>query len=75
VELLPDGATLRFPEAAPVVTFALDTVFGAGATASGALHAGVHTRPPGIRRAGDDFGTVVNVASRVAAEAAAGGCS
>ena len=71
VKLLGDGAMLHFPEATSAVTFALEAVDSAGGHGLGALHAGIHAGPM-IRRDGDYFGTVVNVASRVAAEAAAG---
>jgi adenylate cyclase len=62
---------LHFPEATSAVTFALGAVDAAGRNGLGALHAGADAGPM-IRRDGDYFGTVVNVASRVAAEAAAG---
>ena len=71
VKLLGDGAMLHFPEATSAVTFALEAVDSAGRHGLGALHAGIHAGPM-IRRDGDYFGTVVNVASRVAAEAASG---
>jgi adenylate cyclase len=71
VKLLGEGAMLHFPEATSAVTFALDAVDAARSNGLDALHAGVNVGPM-IRRDGDYFGTVVNVASRVAAEAAAG---
>ena len=71
VKLLGEGAMLHFPEASSAVTFALDAVGRARSHGLAGLHAGIHAGPT-IRRDGDYFGTVVNVASRVAAEAAAG---
>lgn len=71
VKLLGDGAMLHFPESTSAVSFALDAVASAGLHGLGGLHAGVHAGPM-IRRDGDYFGTVVNVASRVAAEASSG---
>ena len=68
---LVQGAMLHFPDPTSAVSFALDAVTHAGRPGLGALHAGVHAGPM-VRRDGDYFGTVVNVASRVAAEAAAG---
>jgi adenylate cyclase len=62
---------LHFDEAPSAVAFALDAVAGAGHHGLGALHAGIHAGAM-VRRDGDYFGTVVNVASRVAGEAAAG---
>jgi adenylate cyclase len=71
VKLLGDGAMLHFQEPSSAVVFALDAVAAGGTHGLGPLHAGIHTGPM-VRRDGDYFGTVVNVASRVAAEAVAG---
>ena len=70
VKLLGEGAMLHFPEPSSAVIFALDAIAAARHHGLGPLHAGIHAGPM-VRRDGDYFGTVVNVASRVAGEAAA----
>jgi adenylate cyclase len=71
VKLLGEGAMLHFRDPASAVVFALDAVAAADRHDLGPLRAGIHAGPM-VRRDGDYFGTVVTVASRVAAEAAAG---
>jgi len=71
VKLLGDGAMLQFPGAPSAVRGAIDLVERAKQTGLPPLHVGVDAGAV-VRRDGDIFGTVVNVASRLA-EAADGG--
>ncbi len=69
VKSLGDGAMVHFPAATPAVRFALDAVREAARRGLWKLHGGVNSGPM-LRRDADYFGTTVNVASRVADQAA-----
>ena len=71
VKLLGDGVLLRFGDPRSAVLGALDLVDDAQRAGLPRIHAGVHAGPL-LLRDGDVFGHTVNIASRVAAAAAAG---
>ncbi|MDH4113553.1 MAG: adenylate/guanylate cyclase domain-containing protein [Actinomycetota bacterium] len=71
VKLLGDGAMLQFPDAPSAVRGAIDLVERAKQTGLPPLHVGVDAGAV-VRRDGDIFGTVVNVASRLAGAADGG---
>jgi len=69
IKLLGDGAMVAFPEAAEAVRCSLDLTRRADQTGLPPIHGGIDTGAV-VRRDGDYFGSVVNVASRVAGRAA-----
>ncbi len=71
VKSLGDGALIHAPDAWSGLNLALEAVDGAVSRGLWPLHASINMGPM-VQRDGDLFGTVVNVASRVAAEAEAG---
>ncbi len=65
VKLLGDGAMLAFPEAAAAVRCGLELIDCAGQAGLPPIHVGIDAGAV-VRRDGDYFGSVVNIASRVA---------
>ena len=65
VKLLGDGAMLAFPEAAAAVRCGLELIDRAGEAGLPPIHVGIDAGAV-VRRDGDYFGSVVNIASRVA---------
>jgi len=71
VKLLGDGAMVRFPDAALSVTAMLELRRRAGREALPPVHIGIDSGSL-VRRDGDVFGTVVNLAARAASHAGPG---
>ena len=65
MKLLGDGAMLAFPNAPAAVRCSLDLVGHTGEEGLPPIHVGIDAGEV-VRRDGDYFGSVVNVASRVA---------
>jgi adenylate cyclase len=70
-ETLGDGAMVRFPDAALSVAAMLELRRRAGCEALPPVHIGIDSGPL-VRRDGDVFGTVVNLAARAASHAGPG---
>ncbi len=71
VKSLGDGAMLQFEGATEAVLACLDIVAGVDRLAGGEARAGLATGPV-VQRDGDVFGTTVNLAARIADQAAPG---
>ena len=65
VKLLGDGAMLAFPDAVAAVRCSLELIDRAGQVGLPPIHVGIDAGAM-VRRDGDYFGSVVNIASRVA---------
>ena len=71
VKLLGDGAMVRFPDATRALTTMLALRRRAGDAGLPPVHVGIDSGPL-VRRDGDVFGTVVNLAARAASHAGPG---